>query len=141
VTDRAKPYIFLAATAILVGIVPLINQHDSFPLSPYPMFSSRRTTTESVDTAVFVAESGNIYRLNPEIIAGTDEVILAAETVSHSIAIGTTVQLCAEIRNRFDAETTGQIEIITEVFDAVNWYAGDNAPISRTVHATCQEES
>ena len=105
------------------------------------MFSSRRTTTESVDTAVFVAESGNIYRLNPEIIAGTDEVILAAQTVSLSIANGTTAQLCEEISDRFDADTAGQIEVVTEVFDAVNWYADDKAPISRTVHATCEEES
>lgn len=105
------------------------------------MFSSRRTTTESVDTAVFVAESGNVFRLNPEIIAGTDEVILAAHTVSRSIAEGTTAQLCAEIRDRFDAETDGHIEVVTEVFDAVNWYADDKSPISRTVHATCQEES
>jgi hypothetical protein len=119
----------------------MINQHDSFPLSPYPMFSSRRTTTESVDTAVFVDTSGSIFRLNPEIIAGTDEVILAAQTVSHSIANRMTAQLCAEIRDRFDAETTGQIEIVTEVFDAVNWYAGDKSPISRTVHATCRDES
>ena len=119
----------------------MINQHDSFPLSPYPMFSSRRTSTESVDTAVFVTESGTIFRLNPEIIAGTDEVILAAQTVSHSITNGTTAQLCAEIRDRFHAETTGQIEIVTEVFDAVNWYADDKSPLSRTIHATCQEES
>jgi hypothetical protein len=119
----------------------MINHHDSFPLSPYPMFSSRRTTTESVDTAVFVDASGSIFRLNPEIIAGTDEVILAAQTVSHSIANGTTAQLCAEIQDRLDAETTGQIEIVTEVFDAVNWYADDKSPLSRTIHATCQEDS
>ena len=105
------------------------------------MFSSRRTTTESVNTAVFVDASGSIYRLNPEIIAGTDEVILTAQTVSLSIANGTTAQLCAEIRDRFDAKTTGQIEIVTEVFDAVNWYADDKSPISRTIHATCQEDS
>jgi len=119
----------------------MINQHDSFPLSPYPMFSSRRTTTELVDTAVFVTESGSVFRLNPEIIAGTDEVILAAQTVSLSIANGTTAQLCAEITGRFDADTDGHIEIVTEVFDALNWYADDKSPISRTVHATCQEES
>ncbi|CAB4891550.1 unannotated protein [freshwater metagenome] len=119
----------------------MINQHDSFPLSPYPMFSNRRTTTELVDTAVFITESGSVFRLNPEIIAGTDEVILAAQTVSRSIANGTTAQLCAEITGRFDADTDGHIEIVTEVFDALNWYADDKSPISRTVHATCQDKS
>jgi len=105
------------------------------------MFSSRRTKTESVDTAVFVTESGSIFRLNPEIIAGTDEVILAAQTVSLSIANGTTAQLCEEISDRFDTNRAGQIEIVTEVFDALNWYANDKAPISRTVHATCGDNT
>ena len=58
-TSRGTPTIArltLLLVVVVVGIVPLVLDRDSFPLSTYPMFSSRRTTTESVDTAVMVVD-------------------------------------------------------------------------------------
>ena len=136
---RTKPYFVLAASIILIGIVPVLNQHDSFPISTYPMFSSRRTTTESVDTAVFMDLMGKVQRLTPSVIAGTDEVILAAQTVSHAISDGTTKELCAEIAARYTPKVAGRIEVVTEVFDALQWYDGNKSPLRRTVHASCEE--
>ena len=125
----------LLLVVVVVGIVPLVLDRDSFPLSTYPMFSSRRTPTGSVDTAVMVVD-GVVERLTPSQIAGTDEVIIAAEVVSNSIRAGDADDLCREIAAR--STSRGRIEIVTERYDALRWYEGDREPISRTVHATCE---
>lgn len=104
------------------------------------MFSSRRTTTESVDTAVFVDGTGHVQRLTPFVIAGTDEVILAAQSVSNAISDGTTTELCADIVARYTPKTAGNVEVVTEIFDALNWYHGDKSPLERTTHATCEDK-
>ena len=104
------------------------------------MFSSRRTTTESVDTAVFVDDNWIVQRLSPSVIAGTDEVILAAQTVSQAIGTGTATELCAEIVARYKPEIAGTVEVITEIFDAVNWYHGDKSPLQRTIYASCEDK-
>lgn len=128
----------MTVVVVAIGIVPVALDRDSFPLSTYPMFSSRRTSSESVDTAVRVID-GATRRLTPIDIAGTDEVIIAAEVVSNSIRRGEADRLCVEISERFDG--TGRIEIVTERYDALRWYAGDRAPISREIHAVCGDES
>jgi hypothetical protein len=124
----------------ITGVVPLVQGHDSFPLSTFPMFSTRRTTTEQVDTAVGLRADGSVERLSPERIGGTDEVILAAATVTNAIVTADTPQLCREIAGRVAGggpRDVTQVQVVTEVFDAVRWYHGDRTPLARTVHATC----
>ncbi|MCU1343827.1 MAG: hypothetical protein JWL70_93 [Acidimicrobiia bacterium] len=123
----------------VVGVVPVALNRDSFPLSTFPMFASQRTSSETVDTAV--ARAGTrIWRLDPERIAATDEVILAAATVSDAIANGHADRLCAEIAQRVlsagPREATA-VEVVTEQYDAVQWFAGQRTPLQRQVHAQC----
>ncbi len=137
---RLLAYGVLIAAVVVIGIVPLLLDRDSFPLSTYPMFSTRRSTAETVDTAVAVDGSGRIERLGPERIAGTDEIILATATVGGAIATGTTAQLCEEIAGRVASvgpESAVTVEVVTERFDAIGWYDGDRRPIDRTVHSEC----
>ena len=123
---------------VVVGIVPLALDRDSYPLSTYPMFSSRRTSAETVDTAVLVLGDGTVERLTPDEIAGTDEVIIAAVTVSESIRDDTVADLCAEIAERVGpSDGAATIEVVTETFDAIAWYDGDRVPLDRVVHASC----
>ncbi len=142
-TQRHKAVAALVAVVALVGVVPLALDRDSFPLSTYPMFSSRRSSTESVDTAVTVADDGTTVRLSPTVIAGTDEVILATATVTDAIRSGTADLLCTDIARRVverQAAPTDQVvavEVVTERFDAVRWYDGDRSPLERRVHARC----
>ncbi|MFZ9157814.1 MAG: hypothetical protein ACO230_06935 [Ilumatobacteraceae bacterium] len=128
----------LIAVVAVVGVVPLALDRDSFPLSTYPMFSSRRSTTETVDTAV-ASIDGTFERLTPLQIAGTDEVIIAARTVSIAIESGTADELCREILDRVD--DADRVEVITERFDALRWYEGDREPLQRTVHASCGSDT
>ena len=122
---------------IVVGLVPVILNRDSYPLSTYPMFSSNRTTREPVDTAVLVSSDGEQSMLSPRIIAGTDEPIIATVTVSNAIANGTADELCADIALRLGPGAIGSIEIITVVYDALDWFDGRRDPIERSVHASC----
>ena len=122
---------------IVVGLVPVILNRDSYPLSTYPMFSSNRTTREPIDTAVLVSDDGEQSMLSPRIIAGTDEPIIATVTVSNAIANGTVDQLCADIALRLGPGAIGSIEIITVVYDALDWFDGRRDPIERSVHASC----
>ena len=127
---------------VVVGVFPIVANRDSFPLSTYPMFSYRRTTTESVDTAVLAEADGRIRRLAPSTIAATDEVVLAGATVSDAIASGSSPQLCAEIAARADRDgLSGEVQIVTERFDSIDWYQGDREPLERTVHASCRTAS
>ena len=136
--DRSpKPYVAFGAVVLLVGLLPPLLKRDSFPLSTYPMFSSRRSSTESVDTAVFVDGAGRIIRLDPDVIAGIDEPILATQTVRNAISQGHTAQLCDEIAGRFGSTESGHIEIVSEVFDSLSWYDGDKFAVRRTVHQRC----
>ncbi len=144
-TERHKALSSLAVVLIVVGVVPLALDRDSFPLSTYPMFSSRRTTAEPVDTAVGITADGSVARLSPTMIAGTDEIIIATVTVGKALADGTAAELCSDIAGRISGSnlTSGEgrivaVEVVTERFDAVQWYDGDRTPLQRTVHARCE---
>ena len=134
VAQRIRAWLCVGAVVVVVGVVPVMLNRDSFPLSTFPMFSSRRTTTEDVDTAVLMQDGVEI-RLSPGLIAATDEVILAAAVVSNAIAAGTADQLCADIARR--VHRAGEIQVVSEQFDSVRWYRGDRTPLRRQVHATC----
>ena len=49
-------WLCVAAVVGVLGVVPVVLDRDSYPMSTYPMFSYRRTTTETVDTAVVVVD-------------------------------------------------------------------------------------
>jgi hypothetical protein len=140
---RWRGYATLAAVIVVVGVVPLALDRDSFPLSTYPMFSTRRGTDEVVDTAVVVEADGTVRRLDPQRIAGTEEIILATATVGQAISSGTTETLCAEIAARVargaEASSNGPrtVQVVTERFDALAWYEGDRTPLERRVHSEC----
>jgi len=134
---------------MVLGVVPFVLERDSFPLSDFPMFSSRRTTIESVDTAVAVSTDGiRQQRLTPSLISGSDEPVTAAVTVSRAVGGNTTDALCRDIAARvakarpswladLAAGGTSEIEVVTETHDALRYFDGDRTPLQRKVHASC----
>ncbi len=127
------------AIVVVIGVVPLILDRDSYPLSTYPMFSSRRSSIEPVHTAVAVEADGSIRRLSPTQISGNDEIIIAAQIVRDAIVRDGGAVLCDDIAQRVvDSVVDGSsIQIVTERFDAIEWYQGRRDPISRVVHTSC----
>jgi hypothetical protein len=124
-----------------LGVVPLVLERDSYPHSTYPMFSSRRGAATAVDTAVAVGADDQVWRLDPARLAATDEVILAAATVSRHVGAGTSEVLCDEIAGRVATDGPSgaiAVEVVTERFDAVAWFRGERTPLDRVVHARCE---
>lgn len=136
---RALSAVIVVAMVAVVGVVPIVLDRDSYPLSTYPMFSSRRSAIEPVHTAVLVDSEGDVIRLSPTQISGNDEVIIAAQIVYQSIGRDSGEILCDDIARRVAGPTTGgtTVEIVTERYDAIAWYEGRRSPISRVVHASC----
>lgn len=139
--QRLRAWGAAGVVVIGLGVVPLVTERDSFPHSTYPMFSTRRGADTAVDTAVAVGSGGEVRRLDPERIAATDEVILAAANVSRHVRAGTADVLCTEIAERVSSSGPADavvIEVVTERFDAVAWFEDERAPLERIVHASCE---
>jgi hypothetical protein len=132
-----------AALVVVLGVLPLVLDRDSYPLSTYPMFARDRPRENAVTTAVLVVDGG-VRRLDPELIAATDEVILAVATVVDAVDRGTAGALCAEIAGRVrssgrlaDGSAPAAVEVVTEWYDAVAYFASDRRPMRRVVHERC----
>lgn len=112
---------------------------DSYPLSSYPMFSTDRPARADLATVVGVNAAGEAVRLSPELIAGADEPILAAATVSGSIRTGQSDRLCAEVADRVRAAglDVAEVSVRTEHVDVVAHVAEGTDPLAVTIHARC----
>jgi hypothetical protein len=127
----------ISGIAVAAVVAPGFSDEDSFPLSNYPMFSYDRGRVTALDTAVGINADGDIERLSPEVIAGGYEVIHASRTVSKAIRAGDAAGLCLEIAERASDDLV-RIEVVTETYDTIRWFDGDETPIDRAVHASCE---
>ena len=124
---------------VILGIYPVIAERDSYPHSHLPMFSVKRTEISRIDTAQGVSESGNIIRLSPRLIADTDEVVMAKDAVVNAINQGRTTELCQNISARIiDKDSTvSRVRIVTETYNAVDWFYDNKEPIAVQIHSEC----
>lgn len=139
--QRLRAWGAAGVVVIGLGVVPLALERDSFPHSTYPMFSWRRSAVTAVDTAVATGPGNERWRLDPTRLAATDEVILAAATVSRHVRAGTAAVLCDEIAERVASDGpagAAAVEVVTERFDAVAWFRGERTPLERIVHVRCE---
>jgi hypothetical protein len=128
----------VSAGAVLAVAAPGVSDRDSFPLSNYPMFSYDRGRVTALDTAVGVTADGTQERLSPEVIAGGYEVVHASQTVSKAIRAGDAAGLCGEVAARAAGDGLVRIEVVTETYDTIRWFDGDETPLRRVVHASCE---
>jgi hypothetical protein len=140
--DRVRAA-FVGIVAIGAVLVPLWRdlEHDSLPLSNYPMFTARRAQVTSIERAIGVADDGSEHVLAPELTGGTVEVIQAAQTIFDAIRAGSAADLCIEIAGRITDsgdDDTAAVLVVTERFDVVAALrAADTEPVERRVHASC----
>jgi hypothetical protein len=121
----------VAAPAVLPGA------SDGFPISTYPMFTSDRDRVIDLDTVVLV-EGEERDRLSPEVIGGTDEIVLAAVIVGDAVRGGPVEleRLCREVAARVDRP--GTVEIVTETHDTIDLLQDDAPPRAVEVHHRCE---
>lgn len=136
--ERRRGPVLVAVAVAVVVLWPAVGptESDSFPLSTYPMFARDRGDNARVDTVVARRPSGERERLSPELIAGTDEPIQAAATVSRAISAGESPALCAAVGARLEPDDReALVEVVTERHDLDR--PDPEAPLSVVVHATC----
>lgn len=136
------------AVAVLVtlpGVRLLLEDSsaDGFPVSTYPMFTQDPGRVVELPTVVVLGEDGDVERLSPQQIAGTDQVIQAAVTVQAAVhgGPGATRALCQEVAARLRLPSA-RIAVVVERHDAIAWSGDPSAePLERRVVTTCELRS
>ena len=128
-----------AALVVLLVAAPVVRSpgDDSFPLSTYPMFSLARPQETTVSSAAGYDAAGERVRLAPTVVGGTREVIQAAGTVAQAIGAGSSDELCREVLEKASGDVVA-VEIVTETYDVIAYFDGQEEPLQRTVHARCE---
>jgi hypothetical protein len=124
--------------ALLAVPLAMGTRYDSLPLSTYPMFAGDRGRVVAVPTIVAVGRDGAIERLSSQLIGGTDEPMLAFETVAAALRAGDAPALCREVAARLGTtKAASRIAVVTERYDTLAWFDGAREPRARVVHASC----
>ncbi len=137
-------FVALFSVGLLVAMLfPILRSppRDGFPLSNYPMFShGRERARAEIVHVVGLSREGRHRPLPPEIL-GTEEVMQAHQTVTVAIRGGRTAALCRRVA-QVVAQEPGyedleRLEVRTDIYDAIAYFAGNRSPQSTRVHTRC----
>jgi hypothetical protein len=128
----------VALAVVAPAVLP--DAADGFPISTYPMFTSDRDRVIDLHTVVLV-DGARRDRLSPQMVGGTDEIVLAAVIVGNAIQAGRTEleRLCREVAARVDEP--GTVEIVTETHDTIELLQEDAPPLRVEVHHRCRADA
>ena len=126
--------------AVVVGTVvlisPALRDHDSFPLSTYPIYASARPREATFVTAHGERADGSAHRLSINVIARTDDPLIAASRVADAVAAGRADELCAEIAARAPSDVVAVV-VVRERHDVVDGARGEDSLLQREQLARC----
>jgi hypothetical protein len=111
---------------------------DGFPLSTYPMFAADRGDTSTIATAVGLTPDGEVVRLSPEILSGSDEPMQAVSTATDAVRDGRAEAWCDQVAERVSDDAVVTVEVRRETHDVIEYFTDDAAPLGVEVVATCQ---
>jgi hypothetical protein len=128
--------------ALLVS--PAIRSRDSFPLSTYPMYAADRGRIASLSTVIGRTDVGDeVIRLTPQLIARTDDPLIAESSVRSAISGGRAAQWCATVagrvtRSKLDRlRPVTRVEVVRERVDVVAFARSDVSVGDLTTVAGC----
>lgn len=130
----------LATVVVVAAVVsPALRDHDSFPLSTYPVYASTRASTVTLSTVIGFDADGDVRRLSPQLIARTDDPLIAESLVDDAIAADGGDALCAEVAARVPADVVA-VEVVEEHHDVAARGRGETL-LERVTRARCQVRS
>jgi hypothetical protein len=132
--SRWRLVALVLGTAVLAS--PALRDHDSFPLSTYPVYASARAREATFVTAHGRRVDGSIQRLSMSVIARTDDPLIAASRLAAAVAAGRVDQLCAEIAARAPIDLVA-VEVTRERHDVVDGARDKESLIRREQLAGC----
>lgn len=128
---------------LLAVLWPILRDppRDGFPLSNYPMFSAdRRTADAEIGHVVGFSREGRHRPVKPSMV-GSEEIMQAYQTVRMAIRRGDAADLCRRaaerVRNDPDHADLERLEVRTDHYDALAYFAGDTKPRRTQIHARC----
>jgi hypothetical protein len=124
----------VAGTALLIA--PAVRDHDSFPLSSYPVYASARGREATFVTVHGQGADGSVHRLSMDVIARTDDPLIAASRVADAVSAGRADALCAEIAGRASSDLVA-IVVVRERHDVVDGATGEESLLQRDQLARC----
>ncbi len=117
----------VSVVAIVATACPLARdpaRGDSFPLSTYPMFATRRPPTQSFEYAVAWTAAGERRTVKPRHVAN-NEVMQARTTFSNARRQGRLAELCTRIAGRVgadrDLDDVVRIDIVAGTHHAIDF--------------------
>jgi hypothetical protein len=134
VSSRRRLVAVVAGTVVLIS--PALRDHDSFPLSTYPIYASARAREATFVTAHGVRADGSAHRLSMDVIARTDDPLIAASRVDDAVAAGRVDELCAEIAARAPSDVVAVV-VVRERHDVVDGARGEDSLLQREQLARC----
>lgn len=134
----ARHLVSIAVVGIVAWPTLHVRPRDDFPLSTYPMFTASRGRVASFDVVVGRDGNDRLVRLDPRLIADTDEVMVAAETVTGAIVEGRASRLCEDVAMRVRRPRIVRVEVRTEQYDTIAWLRGHRRPSHVRAWADCR---
>ena len=130
------------AVLVLVALVmawPALRRPptDGFPLSTYPMFADDRGDTSTIATAVGITDDGEVARLSPEELSGSDEPMQAISTAAAAVREGRAEVWCAQVASRITDGDIAVVQVRRETHDVVAHFTDDAEPLEVEVVTTC----
>jgi len=130
----------LRVAALAVGIVvlisPVLRDRDDFPLSTYPVYSSVRPDVATFATAHGERADGSMRRLSMDVIARTDDPLIAASRLSDAVGAGRADEVCAAIAARAPADVV-TVVVVRERHDIVASARGEESVLESEELARC----
>jgi len=122
---------------VALTLAPLARRpdDDGFPLSTYPMFATRRSTTVTLTYAFATTRTGERRAIPPSLV-GSREVLQARAILASSDPTALCATIAARAARDDDFDDAATISIVTGRHDAVA-YLVDQAPGHERVRATC----
>lgn len=143
-----RVYAYVVSVAILAAmLLPLAwdpMRDDSFPLSPYPMFSRPKPDPRvTVTYAVGITGGDGRPWLEPEVVIGNKEVLQARATIARARQGGEPAlrELCrstaARVAGRGELGEVTEVAIVTGSHDAVAYLTGRDRVGREDIHVRC----
>lgn len=148
-----KPLVYAAGAALLGAVLAPMRQNwrrkgdriDGFPLSYYPMFSARRPKIGSVVHLIGIEADGS-SRLLHHRYAGTGGLNQVRRQIRRRVDLGRASTLAEQVAEAVAVSPLPkdsrlvEVRVVTSRHRYDDFFSGEGAPLSRSVHASATVE-
>ena len=144
--DRGAAYAWaLGAVMLALVLRPLAwpAGADSFPFSSYPMFAFGRPDAITDVHHIVAFDAAGVGRPVPPHLVANDEVLQAEVSLRRAVRGGprASAAMCEKVAARVADDPAWadvvHLDLLSERFDALRYFAGDTTPIKARRRARC----